>query len=147
VSTEWIVLVFFHKICGYYNKWVYVQLIRSTTRGYFWGQQHGPVWKCMYLENKPTKNARNLGNLTKRTSELHERAINSRKRSHCHLFQRRSKGFNFCWRSKAIVEPKSAPQKINFWRGPTHKRGILSRFLDKWPNRSHLRGTPKTKIA
>jgi len=24
-----------------------------------------------------------------RTSELHERVINSKKRSHCHLFQRR----------------------------------------------------------
>jgi len=37
----------FHKIWGYYNKGVYVQLIRSTTRGYFWGRQHGPAWKCI----------------------------------------------------------------------------------------------------
>jgi len=45
----------------------------------------------MYIsENKPTKNARNLGNLTERTSELHDRAINSKKRLHCHLFQRRT---------------------------------------------------------
>ena len=28
----------FHKMCGYYNKGVYVQLVRSTTRGYFWGR-------------------------------------------------------------------------------------------------------------
>ena len=78
-----------HKICGDYNKRIYVQLIRSTTRGYFWGRQHGPAWKCIYQKNKPTKNAWNLGNLTKRTSELHERAVNSKKRSHCHLSQRR----------------------------------------------------------
>jgi len=25
-------------MCGYYNKGVYVQLVRSTTRGYFWGR-------------------------------------------------------------------------------------------------------------
>jgi len=30
-----------HKICGCYNKGVYVQLIRSTTRRYFQGRQHG----------------------------------------------------------------------------------------------------------
>jgi len=50
-------------------------------------------------------------------------------------------------RSKAIVEPKSEPQKINFWGRTTHKRGILSRFPDKRPNRSHLRGVPETKMA
>jgi len=32
------------------------------------------------------------------------------------------KGFNFCWRFKAIVEPKSAPQKIKFW-GVIHVTG------------------------
>jgi len=88
VFTEWIVCLL-HKICDYYNKGVYVQLIRSTTRGYFWGQQHGPAWKCIYPKNKLTKNARNHGNLTKRTSQLHERTINSKKISHCHLSQRR----------------------------------------------------------
>jgi len=41
------------------------------------------------MKNKPTKNVRNLGNLTKRTSEVQERAIDSKKRLHCYLFQRR----------------------------------------------------------
>jgi len=50
-------------------------------------------------------------------------------------------------RSKAIVEPKSEPQKRDFWGHTTHKRGILSRFPDKRPNRPHLRGAPKTKTA
>jgi len=48
---------------GYYNKEVYVQLSRSTTRRYFRGRQHGPSWKCMYPKNKPTKNARIHRNL------------------------------------------------------------------------------------
>jgi len=34
----------FHKICGYYNKGVYVQLLISTTRQYFFGLQHAPEW-------------------------------------------------------------------------------------------------------
>jgi len=55
--------VLFYKICGYYNEVVYVQLIRSTTRRYVRGQQHGPTWKCIYPKNKPTKNVRNHGNL------------------------------------------------------------------------------------
>jgi len=119
----------FHKICGYYNKGVYVQLIRSTTKGYFWGQQHDPVWKCIYMKNKPTKHARNLGNLTKRTSELHERAINPRKdriaicsRKECR------KGFNFCWKSKALVEcrgrgSQSQHHKDRSLEGALHIRG------------------------
>jgi len=49
--------------------------------------------------------------------------------------------------SEVIVEPKSALQKIDFSGGTTHKRDILSRFSDKWPNRSHLRGAPNTKMA
>jgi len=71
----------------------------------------------MYVsEKQPAKIARNDRNLTKRTSELHERAVNSKKRSHCHLFLRRiRKGFNFCWRTKTIVEPKSALKKTDFW--------------------------------
>jgi len=52
-----------HKICGYYTKGVYVQLIRSTTRRYFQGWQHGPPRICMYPKNRPTKNARIHGNL------------------------------------------------------------------------------------
>jgi len=40
----------------------------------------------IYISEKWTyKKARNHGNFTKRTSELQERAINSKKRSHCHL--------------------------------------------------------------
>jgi len=45
------------------KKGVYVQVIKSTARRYFWGRQHGHAWKCMYPNNKPTKNARNQGNL------------------------------------------------------------------------------------
>jgi len=79
--------------------------------------------KILYPKNKPTKNDRNRGNSTKRTSEPHERAINSKKKSQCHLFFRCCrKGFNFCWRSKAIVEPKLAPQKIDFEEA-LHTRG------------------------
>ena len=29
--------------------------------------------------------------------------------------------FNFCWISKAIVEPKSAQQKVDFWGGTTYE--------------------------
>jgi len=42
------VLVWSNEICGYYNKGVYVQVIRSTTRRYFRWRQHGPAWKCIY---------------------------------------------------------------------------------------------------
>jgi len=38
-------------------------MIRSTTRRYFWGRQHGPLRKCIYPKNKPNKNARNHENL------------------------------------------------------------------------------------
>jgi len=64
VFTEWIVRVWFIK-CGYYyyKKEVYEQVIRSTARRYFRGRQHGHAWKCIYPKNKPTKNAKNHGNL------------------------------------------------------------------------------------
>ena len=68
---------------------VYAQVIRSTTRRYFQGRQNGLAWKCIYPKKKPTENARNHGNITKRTSELRESAINSKKRSQCHLIFRR----------------------------------------------------------
>jgi len=59
-----------------------VQVIRDKpSKQYFGGRQH---------ETKPIKNARNRGKLTKKTSEPHERAINSKKRSQCHLFFRRT---------------------------------------------------------
>jgi len=48
-----------HKIRGYYNKKVYMQLIGSTTGQYFRERQHGPAWKCIYRKNKPTKNVKN----------------------------------------------------------------------------------------
>ena len=78
-------------ICGlyYYKKGVYVQVVRSTAKQYFRERQHGPALKCIYPKNKPTENARTHGYLPKRASELHERAINSKKRSQCHLFFRR----------------------------------------------------------
>ena len=99
----------------------------------------------VYIRKINLQKTLEIGNFTKRTSELHERAINSKK-SICSLEEYR-KGFNFCWRSKVIVEPKSAQQKIDFWADTTHNSGILSRFSDKRPNRSHLRGAPKTKVA
>jgi len=37
------------------QKGVYVQVIRSTTRRYFRGRQHGSAWKCIYPKNRPTK--------------------------------------------------------------------------------------------
>jgi len=37
---------------GYYNKGVYVQLVRSTTRRCFRGRLHGPAWKCTYVPKK-----------------------------------------------------------------------------------------------
>jgi len=40
-------------------------------------------------KNKPTKNVRNHGNLKKIISEIHERAMNSKKKSHCNLVLRR----------------------------------------------------------
>jgi len=48
-----------HKICGHYDKGVYVQLIRFTARRYFRWRQHGLAWKCIYPKNKPTSNDRN----------------------------------------------------------------------------------------
>jgi len=70
-----------HKISGYcyYKKGVYVLVIRSTAKRYFRGREHGPALQCIYPKNKPTKNAWNHG-------YSHERAINSKKRSQCHLF-------------------------------------------------------------
>ena len=73
-----------YKMRGCYNKGVYIQLIRSTTRRYFRGRRHGPAWKCIYPKINLQRNARNHGNVTKRTCELHERAINSKKGSYCH---------------------------------------------------------------
>jgi len=90
VSTEWIVLVSFIKyVATYDKKGVYVQVVRSTARRYFRERQQGPTWTWIHPKIKPTKNARNHGNLTKRTSELRERTINSKKRSQCHLSFRR----------------------------------------------------------
>jgi len=89
MSTESIVLVWSIK---YVITTSFVQLIRSTTRRHFRGRKHGPAWKCIYPKRKPIKkNSRNHGNLTKRTSELHERAINCKKRSHWLWFLRRMK--------------------------------------------------------
>ena len=73
--------------------------------------------KNIYPKIKPDKNARNTGNLTKKTSELHERGIHSKKKSHCHLFLRRiQERPNSCWKTRAIVEPKSALQTIYIWQ-------------------------------
>jgi len=50
-----------NNMCGYcyLKKGVYV----PTARRYFWGLQQGPVWKCIYPKNRPTKNASNHSNL------------------------------------------------------------------------------------
>jgi len=87
VSTEWIVLVWsmkyvvtITKVFTYTNhigNWTIFSRVATRSR------------IKIYPKNKPAKNARNNGNLTRRTSELHERAINSKKRPHCHLFLRR----------------------------------------------------------
>jgi len=37
-------------MCGYHNKGVYTQAMRSTVRRYFRGRQYGPAWKCIYPE-------------------------------------------------------------------------------------------------
>jgi len=60
-----------------------------------WNTSHLPTLAAtrsrmkMYISEQPNKNARHQGKLTKRTSELHEKAINSKKRLECHLFFRR----------------------------------------------------------
>ena len=140
-----------HKICRYcyYKKWVYdnVQVIRSTARRYFRGWQHGPAWKCIYPKNRPANNARNHGNLRELLNCTKELQI---PRKDCNAIcssEECRKGFNFCWKSKAIAEPKSAAQKISFRGDTTDKRSILSRFSDERPNRTHLCGAPKTKMA
>ena len=70
------------KIYGYYNKGVYVQLIRSTTKA-----ATRSCMKSIYPKLKLHKKTRNHRYLIKRTSQLHERPRkNSKKRSHCHLF-------------------------------------------------------------
>jgi len=101
------------------HKGVYLQLIRSTTRRYFRERQHGPAWKCIYPKNKPTKNARYHENLTKRTSERHttRKSYKFQEKIALPFILKKNvgKAFNFCWRSKEIVEPKSAPQNIDFW--------------------------------
>jgi len=43
-----------HKIWDYYKKGVYVQLIRSTRR-YFWWRQLGLASKCIHPKSKPTE--------------------------------------------------------------------------------------------
>jgi len=114
----------FNKICGYgcCKKGVCIQVCRSTARRYFLGQQHGPTWKCIQPKNKPTKNSRNHGNLTKRTSGLHERTTIPRKyRNAVCSGEECRKGVNFCCTFKAFVEPKLAQHKI-YTRGALHIR-------------------------
>jgi len=36
-------------------------------------------------------------------------------------------------------------EKIYFWGGTTHNRGLVSRFSDKRPKRSHIRGSHKVR--
>ena len=90
-------------------------------------QMYISVWKCTYPKNKPTKNARKNGNLRKRTSELRERAINSKKRSHCHLFwEECRKGFNLCWIYKEYIrqsQNQSRHHKRYNFEGVLHIRG------------------------
>jgi len=80
-----------HTVCGHYKIGVYVLLIGSTTRRFFPRRQHTPTCKCTYSKNKPAENATNHANLTKGTSELRERTIRFKKRSHIHLLLIRMK--------------------------------------------------------
>ena len=82
----------FNKVCGYYKNGVYVQLIRSTTRRYLRGRQHGPAGKCINPKNKPAKKLEITEILYNeesfRASVPQEKTINSKKISHCHLLLR-----------------------------------------------------------
>jgi len=56
--------------------------------------------------------------------------------------------------SEKVLEPLKSNRRTKvgttkgiFLRGTMHKRGILLRFSDKWPNTPYLCGAPKTKIA
>jgi len=68
-----------NKISGYYNKGVYIQLIRSTTRWHFQERQHTHAWRCTCPENKPTKYAKNHKKLTKKTFEIAQKSYKFRK--------------------------------------------------------------------
>jgi len=87
VSTEWIVLVCTIKYAVTLTK----EFTSSSSDRQLEDISEGGntvLHENVYIQIN-LKNARNLGNWTKRTSELHERAINAKKRSYCHLFQRR----------------------------------------------------------
>ena len=128
-----------HKICGYYNKGVYLQLIRSTTRRYFRGQQHGPAWRCIYLKNYPSKNPRNHRKLMKIISQLHERAINLRKDriAICSCEEWR-KGFTFCWRSNLRQSYyQSRHHKRYIFEGELLIKAVVDESGCTWCKRSH----------
>jgi len=128
-----------HKICGYYNKGVYLQLIRSTTRRYFRGQQHGPAWRCIYLKNYPSKNPRNHRKLMKIISQLHERAINLRKDriAICSCEEWR-KGFTFCWRSNLRQSYyQSRHHKRYIFEGELLIKAVVDESGCRWCKRSH----------
>jgi len=82
----------------------------------------------------------------KRSSELHERIVNSKKRSHCHLFLRRM---------EEIISVEDLRQSQNQSRH--HKRYIFERALHiegtyfhafrTSDQIGHLHGAPKIKIA
>jgi len=73
---------------------------------------------------KLQRNARNHGNLTKATCELHERAINSKKRSHCHgpFVLEKHKG-------KALIYVEDLRQEWASYNGPQARSGLLRKFI------------------
>jgi len=121
-----------YKICSYYNKAAYVRLLYDQMYNWtiFSRAATRPAWKCIHPKHEPATNAGYHGNLTKATSEPLERIKNSRKdrTAICSLEECRKGFINLCWRSQAIVEPKSAQQKIYFWRGTTYKRAYFYAF-------------------
>jgi len=70
------------------------------------------------------RNARNHGYLTKTTCELHERAINSKKRSHCHgpfVFEKHIR--------KALISVEDLRQGWVSYNDPQARSGSLSKII------------------
>jgi len=93
--------------------------------------------KRTYPKNKPTKNGKNHGNLTKRTSELHEKAINSRKKIALTFVLKKNVGKSLMSEdlSKAIAEPGLHHKRYILERAPRIRAAhsfILFRLAVKW---------------
>jgi len=62
------------------------------------------------------------------TTQDHQTLQYADKKQYCCFWDECRKGFNFCWKSKAIVEANAIPQKIHFWDGATHERAYFHAF-------------------